>query len=1352
MATTANHLGKNKLGEKSSSELLRVHSENLTNGIANDDLNKIKKQFSLPTELQRRMLKDGTGKILDITQYSAGEFLAMAQLSRRVGLKPKFKQSQGFLAFAMIQDADCSILLFLIEKITELFKDVDERRELLEARIENGFTPLQYLACMGSAYQGQQEKLREILSVAKALLDAGVPVDTPIDTAISHLTFGARTALHLAVHCECVELALFLLTRNANPNIPDSKERTTLHLVAVNPNLKFIPQLLRSLFNASADPSVKDFQQETPFFSSIAENNFVAAEYFFKKVTEEAKSKKEIEDFLNERDSQHATALMYCVTRNLKFVQTMVEAGANIDLKDSRNQTALMYASEKGSLQAVKYLVERRADYNVTDNYRSALSIAIRYRQTAVVEYLLGLPTINLETGLIAALMIGDAASIRLIISANNKRGGDLNRLLNENLFFGPPLCIAALAGHEESCQILIDAGADMTQRDRYGNSIFTLLAFGDRIEKESICGISHVKIAQNIFKKAESIGRADLLTFCPSEKEEDWNPANSAVRHSSMAMLEFFSDKGVSFGDFQLSYLTGLLLTTNFNANSQLERDTYIKKLAFMLDLKIARVMKEERGIVSRNPAAKLLSNFLVKYNENLVCEKGTGHLVLWMIYRKHSQIIYLTSKNIPEILSNLKTIMETMELPLQQVQQEDIAFNRVAKILSDHSQMALKNREKFERQALKDRYDELILNTQNYLRKLKESINLYLKKATEQYENIINKNRLSLENMLQWGYYANPTFKNAHESAIQVRNQQLDEISKRINIILDDIIKLQKQFPWSAEDAKDKLAAFALLVKSSSTEDCEMAIKKLSDETEKFKSNTQASQKLLQDLMAQLEALKTETEASLDREKQDHHKKLRLEPKSGSDKRNKQRKKAKKKKGEKEVSPSVTTTLPIEARAAKRSGSTTTDNITSLTQKVGEFGSRVSALNKVLENYGQTVEKSLIQAQKANLKQFKDKYAGPSSDFDALFKKMGTLQATPLTQLLTLDTQGQISTKAFIADEKLNLGELVECKVQKEYEKQEIFLKELCLRGGFGQLLERLKSLTNKKLNAVIIRRIRNVIFHGKELEKDLRLDLDTLLPTIDNVLHYFSLDKSTKHKECRTAEELKALLNEIDPKSAQDKSNSPDGLLARLALFPLDREVETVDFCETSFRTALEKFETCRKYYIETHGKLNPKLLLNSLGAIFAELGTYASRLKKGFINTPEQKKADEIYRRIELSSTPILGMKLQDCIFIGKKYRHTENVWQSRLQGLIESQFTRLLQETRGDRDALPDRDVQDGHDRLPGIGIEATTPSTASYSSFDVQVGPILTAFKKRELALLPSSASSHAITLEKKRA
>ena len=63
---------------------------------------------------------------------------------------------------------------------------------------------------------------------------------------------------------------------------------------------------------------------------------------------------------------------------NAESVKALIEAKANVNMKDKAGRTALIYAAREGQIEAVKALIEAGADVNAVDSFyrTTALSVA----------------------------------------------------------------------------------------------------------------------------------------------------------------------------------------------------------------------------------------------------------------------------------------------------------------------------------------------------------------------------------------------------------------------------------------------------------------------------------------------------------------------------------------------------------------------------------------------------------------------------------------------------------------------------------------------------------------------------------------------------------------------------------------------------------------------------------------------------------------------------------------------------------------------------------------------------------------------------------------------------------------
>lgn len=148
--------------------------------------------------------------------------------------------------------------------------------------------------------------------------------------------------------------------------------------------------------------------------------------------------------------STDCTALGEAVSRgNLELVQTLINAGADPNIKNNSGQTALMRLNEESSAEIVHALLDAGAKVNHKDEDRdTALHVAAALEKTEILQALL------------------DAGAK---VNARNKDGKTA-------------LMVAAEAGQLENVRALLWAGADAGRKDSDGA---TALKYAREIENE---------------------------------------------------------------------------------------------------------------------------------------------------------------------------------------------------------------------------------------------------------------------------------------------------------------------------------------------------------------------------------------------------------------------------------------------------------------------------------------------------------------------------------------------------------------------------------------------------------------------------------------------------------------------------------------------------------------------------------------------------------------------------------------------------------------------------------------------------------------------------------------------------
>jgi ankyrin repeat protein len=153
---------------------------------------------------------------------------------------------------------------------------------------------------------------------------------------------------------------------------------------------------------------------------------------------------------------------------DLARLRTLVDQKANVNTKDSRGETPLMYAAAVGSVEAMKFLLEQGADANVQNQFGST-ALIWSATDLAKVQLLLdhgANPNLASKKGrtalLVAAMSDRSAPIVRLLIS----KGADIQA---KDFLKTTALKAAAFGNDSETVGLLLDAGLDPNAADLPG-------------------------------------------------------------------------------------------------------------------------------------------------------------------------------------------------------------------------------------------------------------------------------------------------------------------------------------------------------------------------------------------------------------------------------------------------------------------------------------------------------------------------------------------------------------------------------------------------------------------------------------------------------------------------------------------------------------------------------------------------------------------------------------------------------------------------------------------------------------------------------------------------------------------
>jgi len=300
----------------------------------------------------------------------------------------------------------------------------------------------------------RQAAEEDLPAVARALLAAG--------TAPNALDEEGKAPLHWAAEEGAVEVAEALLEEWADPNLETEKGQTPLHYVASSDEGE---TLMNMLLEAGADANATDEKGKTPLHRAVKEDH-------------------------------------------LEVVELLVEAGADPDAADEDGKTPLHQAAWLGHPGVAKVLIDRGADLAArTDRYgfigtqdmekftplhgaafrgneelteillKAGCDVSDRVQGGELAE---STPLhLSFEDGVksnssskVAALLIESGAEVDATRTGRLPSSGGFT-----------PLHRAALNGHVEGAEVLIQAGAAVDATDEKGQTPLHKAASGDHSE-----------------------------------------------------------------------------------------------------------------------------------------------------------------------------------------------------------------------------------------------------------------------------------------------------------------------------------------------------------------------------------------------------------------------------------------------------------------------------------------------------------------------------------------------------------------------------------------------------------------------------------------------------------------------------------------------------------------------------------------------------------------------------------------------------------------------------------------------------------------------------------------------------
>ncbi|XP_027140043.1 uncharacterized protein LOC113746864 [Larimichthys crocea] len=189
-----------------------------------------------------------------------------------------------------------------------------------------------------------------------------------------------------------------------------------------------------------------------------------------------------------------------------KFVELLLQRGANVNCQDDNGRTALSYACEKGYLDAVKILVRNNADPEIVDAWgNTALMYAAVAGHSPVVEFL-----------------VRAFKRLGLQIDRQNKVG---NSAVEVAKFLGHTECIVALTNNSRKCR---EAEGNVQPRLSLGGGDvkdqleWKVGHLGTKLEVLQTCGQADCQLVQNSSRQPRTRMKPSRLPSMGSIEEFD--------------------------------------------------------------------------------------------------------------------------------------------------------------------------------------------------------------------------------------------------------------------------------------------------------------------------------------------------------------------------------------------------------------------------------------------------------------------------------------------------------------------------------------------------------------------------------------------------------------------------------------------------------------------------------------------------------------------------------------------------------------------------------------------------------------------------------------------------------------
>ncbi len=462
-------------------------------------------------------------------------------------------------------------------KLNELILDdgdIDAINEMLDAGAdvngedETGMTPFIAAAIAGREIDVFIELLKrgvDINSVDRQgrsllmYLSAGCS-DTDLLSAvivkvknINHQDANGSTALMFSTLSGDSQGFKILINNGADGKIKDSAGKGFMDYLAMNPNEKVVTEILdfaqsKSIITADA-------------FKSFTEARIALLQEFSKPQADNTNAFdikpiiKQLDD-INQQDDEGVTLLMEMCeqAKDSKTIQEIIDAGADLEIKDNDGWTAFGYAVNYAPFDTVQLLLEKGADANVKYD-RNPLMTAARNPDYRVFEYVYAQDKsvdVNAKSAdgwtafMFACRNPNPAAAKKLI-----ELGADVKTKSNNGI---DALQIAIENDNLEIVKILVQSGVDLVSKRApyYGSPLWTAAMYGSGMEIVDVIidAISCLENPEQLIKEslAQLMGSTQISEDDPvvrrlTERAKDHGVVSNEMYTESLFAIVSYTD-----------------------------------------------------------------------------------------------------------------------------------------------------------------------------------------------------------------------------------------------------------------------------------------------------------------------------------------------------------------------------------------------------------------------------------------------------------------------------------------------------------------------------------------------------------------------------------------------------------------------------------------------------------------------------------------------------------------------------------------------------------------------------------------------------------------------------------------